>query len=114
MRIANGVFAVLLILFAVVQYNDPDGLFWLIVYGVGAVWCALAALRPGALSGILFGLFGLTFAAAVAGLVYFWPTTDRWWMQEVWWETETAREGMGMMILIVGLVLAGIVALRRA
>jgi hypothetical protein len=33
-------------------------------------------------------------------------------MQDVWWETETAREGMGMMILCVALALAGLVALR--
>jgi len=117
MRIANGVLFVLLILFAAVQLNDPDGLFWIVVYGVGAIWCGIAAFRSGLYTlSPIFGLFSLTCIAALAGLVYFWPKTPNWWMQDVWWETETAREGMGMMILVIALVVAGLVVrtARRA
>ncbi len=115
MRIISGIFAVLLILFAVAQYNDPDGLFWVAVYGAGALWCLLAAFRPGLFTGGPAKLlFGLTFLAAIAGMVWFWPTTPEWWMQDVWWETETAREGMGMMIIAVCLLVAGATGLRRA
>lgn len=113
MRVVNGIFVVLLILFSAVQYNDPDGLFWVMVYGAGVVWCGVAAFRSGLfVQTPVFGLYALNLAAAIGGLVYFWPKTPRWWMQDVWWETETAREGMGMMILCVALVFAGIVALR--
>lgn len=113
MRIVNGIFVVLLILFSVAQYNDPDGMFWIVVYGVGAIWCGVAAFKSGLFSrSHVFGLYALTLLASLGGLVYFWPTTPQWWMQDVWWETETAREGMGMMILVVALLIAGVVALR--
>ena len=113
MRIANGIFVVLLILFSAVQFNDPDGLFWVVVYGAGVIWCAIAAFHSGLFRrGLVFGLYVLTMLTAIGGLIYFWPKTPQWWLQDVWWETETAREGMGMMILCIALILAGIVALR--
>ena len=112
MRIINGVLAAFLVLFAVVQWNDPDGPLddllrhWrCMVRRRGAPWFVRV--------GPVFGLFGLTCAAALVGLVYYWPTTPEWWMQDVWWETETAREGMGMMILVISLACAALVA-RRA
>ena len=113
MRIVNGIFVVLLILFCVVQYNDPDGMFWIAIYGAGVLWCGVAAFRSGLFrQAPVFGLYALTLLASIGGLVYFWPTTPHWWMQDVWWQTETAREGMGMMFLLFALLLAGVVALR--
>ena len=113
MRIVNGILALLLILFAVAQYNDPDGLFWVVVYMIGALWCGAAALRPGLLwTGLGRMLFVVTWAAALAGMVWFWPKTPHWWLQDVWWETETAREGMGMMILVICLTAAAVIAWR--
>ncbi|MEM7522839.1 MAG: transmembrane 220 family protein [Pseudomonadota bacterium] len=113
MRILNGVLACVLILFAVVQYNDPDGVFWAVVYGVGVIWCAVAAFRAGVFTTPVYFAYLACFAAGVAGVVWFWPRTPNFWLQDVWWETETAREGMGMMILFLCLVAAGIVA-RKA
>ena len=46
----------------------------------------------------------LTTAAAVAGTVYYWPRVPGWWRKDVWWNEETAREGMGMMIVTVTLL----------
>ena len=46
MRYVNGFFCVLLVLFAIVQYNDPDAILWILIYGVPAVWAGLAAFRP--------------------------------------------------------------------
>ena len=113
MRIINGVLAAFLILFAAVQYNDPDGVFWVGVYGVGAIWCGLAAMRSRILAAMgVRALFGLTFAAAIAATVWFWPDTPDWWMQDVWWNTETAREGMGMMIVVFCMVFAAFGVLR--
>jgi len=113
MRILNGVLLALMILFAAVQYNDPDGPFWAIVYGVGAIWCGLAAFRSGIFASTPpFLLYLASLAAAGFGVVWYWPTTPGWWKQEVWWETETAREGMGMMILVIALLAAGLVAIR--
>ena len=113
MRIVSGIFCVLLILFVVVQYNDPDGPLWAVIYGVGALWCGAVALRPLAVRRSPNSLaLGATLVAAIGGMAWYWPDTPHWWWQEVWWETETAREGMGMMIVVVALLLAGLTALR--
>ncbi|MEO0680367.1 MAG: transmembrane 220 family protein [Pseudomonadota bacterium] len=117
MRILNGVLAALLVLFAAVQWNDPDGPFWMVVYGAGAAWCLIAALRPSAFaSGAVAGLFWLCLLAAIGGMAWFWPQVTDWWDISVWWPEvtgETSREGMGMMVLVVFL-LAVAVVVRRA
>ena len=112
MRIVNGIFCVILILFAVAQYNDPDFYLWGAIYGVGAVFAGIAALRPAMFAGPGLRLsYLIALAASVAGLIYYWPTTPQWWMQEVWWETETAREGMGMMVVLAAMLVAGVAVL---
>ncbi len=113
MRIVNGVLCLLLILFTVVQYNDPDYLLWGLIYGIGAVFTGLAAYRPGLFaSPRLATVFALFLAASFGGVYYYWPATPGWWMKDVWWETETAREGMGMMIVTVALLITGLTVLR--
>lgn len=115
LRWINGALAALLLLFAAVQWNDPDGPLWMAIYGVGAFWTALAAFRPRQLAARpARALLVLTVAAAVAGLAFYWPRTPDWWRIAVWWETETAREGMGMMILLAALAPPLALALRRA
>jgi hypothetical protein len=42
MKIFNLVWCVLFILFAGLQYNDPDPYIWIPIYGYGAVLCWLA------------------------------------------------------------------------
>ena len=109
MRILNGVLAAVLLLFAAVQFNDLDGVFWAAVYALAALWCGLSAIRPAIYAWApAQGLFALSALAALVGLFWFWPTTPGWWKQDVWWNTETAREGMGMMIIVVALVCAGL------
>jgi hypothetical protein len=43
MRIANITFAVLFVLFSVVQYNDPDPYIWIPIYMYAAVLCWMAS-----------------------------------------------------------------------
>ncbi|MFN3262477.1 MAG: transmembrane 220 family protein [Pikeienuella sp.] len=113
MKILNAVLAVFMLLFAAVQWNDPDGLHWALIYLAGALWCGVAALRPGVFAGGAgWWLFLSTVAATVFGLWHYWPQTEKFWLIDVWWETEEAREGMGMMILALCLVAAGLVARR--
>ena len=118
MKYVNLIFAVMMLLFAAVQYNDPDAPVWITIYLVPAVWTGLAALRPEALRATVpFALLGLSVLAAIALSVYYWPATPGFWRSEVWMETETAREGMGMMLatLAVGLafVTVGVRVLDR-
>lgn len=112
MRIVNGVFCVLMVLFAAVQYNDPDALLWASIYGLAALWNGIAAFRPARLAnGVSRGVLAATAAAAAWGVWHYWPQSEHWWWQEVWWVTETAREGMGMMIALVAVLVALIAAL---
>jgi hypothetical protein len=107
LRVVNIVLCLLMLLFIAVQYNDPDGLMWMAIYLVPAVWALLAAINPFAIGqGLLKTLLLLTIVASLAAMFYYWPKTSGWWKQEVWWEVETAREGMGMMIVSVVLLVA--------
>jgi predicted membrane channel-forming protein YqfA (hemolysin III family) len=109
MQIVSAVCCLLMILFAAVQYNDPDALYWILIYGVAALWCGLAAFRPVVFSSPLWrGLLVATIVLLFIGVVWHWPRTPSFWRQEVWWVTETAREGMGMMIALFAVIIAWI------
>ncbi len=113
MRVLNGVICVVLILFVLVQYNDPDPLIWGSVYGLAALWCGLAAFAPRAYETALTRLLvALSFLASLVGVWFWWPDTPHWWMEEVWWNVETAREGMGAMIVAGATLIATLAALR--
>jgi len=115
MRVICGLLCAMMILFAYWQYNDPDFSFWGPVYGIAALWTGFAALSPGTIRwGPGRAMLAICIAAALYGVFHFYPTTENWWMQDVWWETETAREGMGIMIVLIALLAAGLVSLRRA
>lgn len=43
MKILNLVLAIMFLVFAFVQINDPDPALWILIYGVMAVACVLAA-----------------------------------------------------------------------
>lgn len=102
MRILNGVLMFTMMLFAVVQYNDPDGILWMIIYLVPAAWAGVATFKQDLIVGRSVGtLLLISISVAVIGVFYFWPTTAGWWRNEVWWEEETAREGIGMMVVLL-------------
>lgn len=113
MRYLNGFLCLVMLLFAGVQYNDPDVALWATIYGIPAIWAGLAAFRPSVFQQIwaVIGL-ALSVAAAAVGTVYYWPRQEGFWRQEVWWTTETAREGMGMMIAAAVLVVVAVTGLR--
>jgi len=99
MKYLNILLFLLMIPFIGVQYNDPDGLMWALIYLVPLAWIGLAAFRlQHILSNRSFMLMGLSVAGMLILTVFYWPTTPGFWQKDVWWETETAREGMGMMI----------------
>ncbi len=107
MRYLNGVLCLLMLLFGGVQYNDPDGLMWVAIYLVPAAWAAIAFAKPLWLRQSPASiLLPVCILAAFAATIYYWPKTTGWWTKDVWWEVETAREGMGMMIVTVVLLVA--------
>jgi len=94
-----------MIVFAAVQYNDPDILLWATIYLIPAIWSMLAAFRPNAIrSAPGRALLWVSALAGLAGVVYYWPTMPGFWHKDVWRVEETAREGMGMMIAFAVLV----------
>ncbi|MEC5292277.1 transmembrane 220 family protein [Aurantimonas sp. C2-6-R+9] len=114
MRVINGVFCVILVLFVAVQYNDPDAPLWMLMYGVAAFWCGAAAFRPFWLAhSPARELLASSVVIGLALMVWYWPETPGFWKEEVWWNTETAREGMGVMIAFAGVVVAAIPLLKR-
>lgn len=106
MRYVFAVLALLMLLFVVVQYNDPDRLMWMALYGIPAIWAGIAWLRPHLLAGRApLTLLGASLVAGLVLVVVLWPPADQWWRTEVWWESEESREGMGLM-LAAGVLLA--------
>ncbi|MDH3453325.1 MAG: transmembrane 220 family protein [Gammaproteobacteria bacterium] len=98
MKYLNILTCAVMILFAAVQYNDPDAALWIVIYLVPAAWTGLAAFGMDRLRGRLpLSLLGLCAVLAVIGTIVYWPQTPGFWRIDVWWETEAAREGMGMM-----------------
>jgi hypothetical protein len=110
MAYLNGVLCVILALFAIVQYNDPDFLLWFLIYGIAAVWCGLAAFRPAYLAHSRPALIGLgaCLVLAAGGSIYLWPTDIA-----TWWDNEVVREGMGLIIVTVSLAIAALTVWRR-
>jgi hypothetical protein len=104
MRYLNGLFCVVLGLFALVQYNDPDALVWFLIYATPATWCGLLAFRPHLLQGKrpAAAFFLVCLAAAIAYSLYLWPS-----LPDGWIDIEEEREGLGMIIATVGLLVAG-------
>ena len=109
MRIVNGVLCLLMLAFAAVQLNDPDAGLWILIYLLPAAWAGLAAWQPVRLQArpATLGL-GLCLLTALAGVAYWWPADAGWWRQEVWWQSETAREGMGLMVVTLVLLVVGL------
>lgn len=103
------ILAALMVLFAAVQYNDPDGLMWMFIYLVPAIWALLAVIWPAKLrTRIGSSLLNLCIVLSVFGMLYFWPKLDHWWRQDVFLQEvvgESAREGMGMMVVLMVLII---------
>ena len=88
MRIVSLIMAVVFVGFASVQFNDPDGLVWIVAYGLSAVFSAYAALRtpPSSLAMMLAVSYTLW-------AVWLLPHT-----RGLWWSGEIEREVSGLVI----------------
>jgi hypothetical protein len=110
MRYVNGFFCVVLIVFAVAQYNDPDAPVWFLIYAIPAAWAGVAAFRPDLLRPRLHTIaaYVACLAAAILGSLYLWPS-----LPDNWIHVEEEREGLGMIIGALALVLVGIASWRH-
>jgi Transmembrane family 220, helix len=114
MRPLNILLGLVMVAFVVVQYNDPDGPLWAFYYAVPAAWAFIVALRPQVLRApATKGLLWASVAVWFGLMVFHWPQMPNFWRKDVWWVEETAREGMGMMIAWVVVVVAALSARRH-
>lgn len=111
MRYVNGFFCVILTLFALAQYNDPDAVLWFLIYAIPAAWAGLAAFRPDLLapSPPTVCAYALCLTAAVLLTLYWWPS-----LPENWIHVEEEREGLGLIIATAALIVVGWTWLRRS
>jgi hypothetical protein len=95
MMFFHAVSSIVLILFAALQYNDPDGLYWGAVYLLAAGWSGLAMWKPESFvqwpvarigAPISIALFLVGFASLAS---YLGPG---------WIHIEEAREAIGYLI----------------
>jgi hypothetical protein len=114
---ANVVFAVLFVISAGLQYNDPDPIRWAALYG-GAAVATIAALHVrgawiAALAiAVLAAVWGATLWHSVAGHVQF---SDFWRkMSEKGGKVEEMREAGGLSIVATWLTVSGLAGLRRS
>jgi len=92
--------------FTAVQYNDPDGLLWAVYYIVPAAWALLAAFRlEAARSALGRRLLWVTVAVWLGLVSFYWPQMPGFWRRDVFMVEETAREGMGLMIAWLALLI---------
>ena len=122
MKIFNIFFCIIFIIFAALQYNDPDPYIWIPIYGYAAVLCGLAFKRKYYLKAYLVGIF-IYLAYAVFLLfthdgVIDWATqhhaesiVQTMKAEKPW--IEDAREFGGLVILIVVLLIDYLYAKRK-
>jgi hypothetical protein len=121
MKLVNLLLAVMFIIFAFLQINDPDPVIWILIYGAMAVICILAAFRifP---KKVMVGLLIVYLLYSI----YFLPGIGEWLRQEnksdlfdnvakmehIW--IEESREFLGLMICVLVLAIQLVLARRPA
>jgi Transmembrane family 220, helix len=105
---------IIFLLCAVVQYNDPDPVRWMTIYGVAAAACVLAQRgRLSAFAAALIAAVALTWAAALArGVVGRITLAEILTLSNVALLAEEGRETLGL--LMVGLwMIVLVIAMRK-
>ena len=113
MTIANRIAALIFMLCAAVQLNDPDGVIWVAIYGAPVLLCVAheCGRTPRLLAGVLGGL------SATGAAVHLWSAFNagpvgvealQWSM--VGPRAEPLREGGGLLLIAVW---SAILATRR-
>lgn len=102
MRIANTIFAALFVFGAVVQFNDPDPLPWILIYLAGAGACVWAVRRPESpLPALIVAVVCVVWAAVLSPHVFgqssFGEMFEAWEMKDE--RVEYSREMYGLALI---------------
>ncbi len=112
MKILNLLLAVLFLLFAFVQVNDPDPVVWILIYGVMAVACVMAAFNkyyPVAHVVVLVAYIAYSFVS-VGGAIEWLQSEDKSMLFDdiakmQYPYIEESREFLGLLICIAVLIM---------
>ena len=121
MKVVNFLLAVMFLIFAFVQINDPDPLIWILIYGAMAVVCVMA----------IFSYYPLKFLVVVlvaylAYSAFYYKGVMEWLKQDnkadlfddiakmEHWYIEEAREFLGLLICMIVVVIYIIQARKRS
>jgi hypothetical protein len=114
--LSNGIMLLLFLFAAAVQFNDPDPLPWMGVYGAAAAVCGLEIRRRAPLwAPVTLALVALVWAGSIyfrAGEVPISSLFAEWEMRDL--RIEEAREMYGLTIIGVWMVVIAIVRWARA
>lgn len=113
---ANAVMTLLFVASVIVQYNDPDPLWWFVIYGSAALLAGLEMVRraPAALA-LAVGLGALGWALSIAprviGKIPFGDMFGAFEMKNT--GIEESREMYGLMLIAVWMAAVSVAAWRR-
>ena len=120
MKVLNLLFAVVFIIFAFLQINDPDPVLWILIYGLMAVACILAAFGyyyPKVLAGILVLLLAYSFVYVEGVMEWFRSDEKSMLFDDLakmqYPYIEESREFLGLFICIAVLAMHLLSARRR-
>ncbi len=120
MKIFNILFAIIFLSFAAVQYNDPDPLLWIFIYGAMTIICSLAAfgrVYKTALLILAIGYFAYAMMLLPSAIIWF-NSEDRSLlfddiakMQNLY--IEETREFLGLIICLIVLSINYLLKMRQ-
>ena len=87
----------IMLVFAGLQFNDPDGLFWVLIYALTAIVLGLAAFVPHWFATLPGRILLFLFVVALAcGVYVYWPSQLNSFATAQWWDNELVKEGFGV------------------
>lgn len=114
LRVAGALMTVLLAVAVAVQYNDPDPILWMAIYGAACALSALAVVRgraplaPVAVVGVVALVWGLMVAQGANGRSSLSEMFQSWEMNSP--GIEEAREASGLLIVAAWMAVLAIQA----
>lgn len=98
------------LLFAGWQFNDPDPMVWVTIYGMSAILCLLAAFDR-----VPVLIFPAVAIAALIGTFLLWPDRYQGLSLENGYTPgiEEARESLGLAIIALAMILLGLFSWLR-
>jgi hypothetical protein len=114
LRIVSVIMLLLLLLCVAVQYNDPDGPIWMLIYGYGTAVTAMAvAKRYSVLSVLGFAGYTIGFVYWIPGVVVENPSDLLTDLQMGHAGVEEAREAFGLFLCAVWMLALSIAWYRN-